>query len=133
MTSSSDESEVADDDLLEQEPAVEEEEEEEEIEDGEATRRLACVNLNWDAISVSFVRPLHSKAVDLLSVFKSFSQGGTVYSVTIYMSDFGKKRLADEEKYGPEGHIVEDDVSFDEDDIENEDKVDESREHLGFM
>lgn len=54
MTSSSDESEVADEDLLEQEPEVEEEEEEE-IEDGEASRRLACVNLNWDAITVVLV------------------------------------------------------------------------------
>ena len=133
MTSSSDESDVADEDLLEQEPAVEEEEEEEEIEDGEGTRRLACVNLNWDAITVLSVELLHFQAVDLLSVFKSFSQGGTVYSVTIYMSDFGKKRLADEEKYGPEGRIVEDDVSFDEDDVENEEKVDESRKHVNGM
>ena len=32
----------------------EEEEEEEEILDGDATHRLACVNLNWDIITVNF-------------------------------------------------------------------------------
>ena len=58
-------------------------EEPEEIEDGEATHRLACVNLNWDVIS----------AVDLLSVVRSFCQGGSVYSVTIYPSEYGKKQM----------------------------------------
>lgn len=29
-------------------------EEEEEIEDGEATHRLACVNLNWDVVTVEY-------------------------------------------------------------------------------
>ena len=59
---SSSESEVEDEVLLQQEPEEEEEEEEVcvsqennlQIEDGEATRRLACVNLNWDIISVDF-------------------------------------------------------------------------------
>lgn len=97
------------------------------IEDGEATRRLACVNLNWDIISVGFGFFCDFQAVDLLSVFKSFSQGGSVYSVTIYPSEFGKKRLEEEEKYGPEGRIVEDRESFDEEDIEQEEKVDEAR------
>ena len=30
-------------------------EKEEEIEDGEATHRLACVNLNWDVVTVRFL------------------------------------------------------------------------------
>ena len=58
--------------MLELEPEVGQEEEEEEeevrsvlfhskivlylqIEDGEASRRLACVDLNWDIISVGFM------------------------------------------------------------------------------
>ena len=132
---SSSESEVEDEVLLQQEPEEEEEEEvvcvlqddNVQIEDGEATRRLACVNLNWDTISVGFGFFCDFQAVDLLSVFKSFSQGGSVYSVTIYPSEFGKKRLEEEEKYGPEGRIVEDRESFDEEDIEQEEKVDEAR------
>ena len=37
-----------------EEEKEEEEEEEEEILDGDATHRLACVNLNWDIITVNF-------------------------------------------------------------------------------
>ena len=69
------------------------------------------------------------QAVDLLSVFKSFAQGGSVYSVIIYTSEFGQKRLADEEKYGPEGRIVEEDRGFDdiEEEVEEENNVNEAR------
>lgn len=70
------------------------------------------------------------QAVDLLSVFKSFAQGGSVYSVVIYTSEFGQKRLADEEKYGPEGRIVEEDRGFediDETGEDGEDHVNEAR------
>ena len=132
---SSSESEVEDEILLHQEPEEQEEQEvvrvykenNVQIEDGDATRRLACVNLNWDIISVQHEYFSHLQAVDLLSVFKSFSQGGSVYSVTIYPSEFGKKRLAEEEKYGPEGRIVEEIESFDEEDVEEEEKLDEAR------
>ena len=41
--------------------------------------------------------------------------------------------MADEEKYGTAARIEEDDVSFDEDDVENEEKVDESRKHVNGM
>ena len=55
-------------------------------------------------------------------MFKSFTQGGSVYSVTIYPSEFGKSRLANEEKYGPEGHIVMEDEQFVDDENEEENK-----------
>ena len=79
------------------------------------------------------------QAVDILSGVRSFCQGGTVYSVTIYASDYGKKRMvgeltwrhpqAEEEKYGPEGRIVNDQADFDEDvdDIEEEERINEDR------
>ena len=58
-------------------------------------------------------------------MFKSFAQGGSVYSVTIYPSEFGKSRLANEEKYGPEGHIVMEDEKFVDDENEEENKKQE--------
>ena len=45
-------SESEDEILIKSAPEPEPEEEEEEIEDGEATHRLACVNLNWDIVTV---------------------------------------------------------------------------------
>merc|ERR1719186_454178 len=58
----------------------------------ESTRRLAVCNMNWDRV----------KAEDIFLVMSSFCPGGgNVKAVKIYMSDFGKERLADEEKLGP--------------------------------
>lgn len=58
-----------------------------------------------------------------------------MYSVTIYPSDYGKKRLVsilllidlqkEEELYGPEGRIVEEKDFVD--DYEEEEKIDEDR------
>ncbi|KCV69939.1 hypothetical protein H696_03404 [Fonticula alba] len=59
---------------------------------GDATRRFACVNMDWDKI----------KAVHLLKLFQSFvPTGGSIISVTIFPSEFGKERLAYEAQYGP--------------------------------
>ncbi|XP_014140798.2 ESF1 homolog isoform X2 [Falco cherrug] len=58
----------------------------------EVTRRLAVCNMDWDRL----------KAKDLLALFNSFTpKGGTVFSVTIYPSEFGKERLKEEEQKGP--------------------------------
>ncbi|KAJ3367847.1 pre-rRNA-processing protein esf1 [Allomyces arbusculus] len=59
---------------------------------GDATRRFAVVNMDWD----------HLKAHDLYKVFDSVKpQGAVVKSVTVYPSEFGKERLAAEEAQGP--------------------------------
>ncbi|XP_038662807.1 ESF1 homolog [Scyliorhinus canicula] len=56
------------------------------------TRRLAVCNIDWDKI----------KANDLLVLFNSFiPQGGAVLSVKIYPSEFGKKKMKEEEMRGP--------------------------------
>ncbi|KAL1509267.1 hypothetical protein ABEB36_004030 [Hypothenemus hampei] len=57
-----------------------------------ATHRLAACNLDWDRI----------RAVDLMVLFSSFlPSSGTVESVIIYPSEFGKERLKEEEVKGP--------------------------------
>ncbi|KAJ3355417.1 pre-rRNA-processing protein esf1 [Allomyces javanicus] len=59
---------------------------------GDATRRFAVVNMDWD----------HLKAHDLYKVFDSVKpQGAVVKSVTVYPSEFGRERMAAEEAQGP--------------------------------
>lgn len=56
------------------------------------TRRLACVNLNWDLLG----------AVDVLALVKSFCPpSGSVRKVAVYPSNFGKERMALENVQGP--------------------------------
>ena len=83
----------------------------EDVAEAERTRRLAVVNLDWD----------HVKAIHLYKIFSSLVSStvpsvavdgkqkssaapvvrGKVLSVRVYPSQFGKERLAREEKEGP--------------------------------
>lgn len=72
----------------------------------ETTKRLAVCNMNWDRV----------KAEDIFLVMSSFCPGGgSVATVKIYMSDFGKERLAEEEHLGPKELRVEAEDNDDED------------------
>ena len=52
--------------------------------------------------------------------------------MTIYPSEFGKSRLANEEKYGPEGHVVVEEADFVDDENEEENKkLEEDRRYVG--
>ena len=77
----------------------------------EATKRLAVCNMDWDRVH----------ADDLTLVLSSFCPpGGRVLKVSIYLSEFGKERLAEEDKLGPEElrraakKVEDDDESEDE-------------------
>ncbi|KAF4123028.1 hypothetical protein GMORB2_6576 [Geosmithia morbida] len=64
------------------------------VEDGEVTKRIAIVNLDWD----------HVKSTDLFALFSSFLPPGTgdkVDKVSVYPSEFGKERMQQEEVEGP--------------------------------
>ncbi|XP_063607118.1 ESF1 homolog [Penaeus indicus] len=58
----------------------------------EETSRLALCNMDWDRI----------KAADIMKLFTSFCpRGGSIRKVTIYPSEFGKERMAEEVLKGP--------------------------------
>jgi len=59
----------------------------------DASRRLALCNMDWDRVT----------AEDVFLALSSFCPpGGSVKKVDIYLSDFGRERLADEERLGPQ-------------------------------
>jgi len=58
----------------------------------ESTRRIAVCNMDWDRVG----------ADDLFLAMSSFCPtGGFVKSVHIYVSEFGKERMEEEERHGP--------------------------------
>merc|ERR1711936_1098193 len=58
----------------------------------EATDRLAVCNMDWDRV----------RADDIFLVLSSFCPaGGSVASVQVFLSDFGKERLEEEKTLGP--------------------------------
>ncbi|KAJ8097578.1 hypothetical protein POJ06DRAFT_34833 [Lipomyces tetrasporus] len=97
IASSSDE-EDTEEEVDEEEDVFENTIQEEVIPRGDETSTLAVVNLDWDNV----------RAEDLMVAFSSFvSAGGKVLSVTIYPSEFGKERMAREEREGPPPEIFQ--------------------------
>lgn len=90
------------------------------IPEGEATRRLAVVNLDWDQIRAEDI-------FTLLHAFKPLT--GAIQSVTIYPSRFGRERMEREALEGPPRELFqgppakasgEDDNDDDEEEEEEE-------------
>lgn len=90
------------------------------INEGEETHRLAIMNFDYTMVTVRTKSkkkrmkrqqndPSHTslltcdaQATDFFMIFSSMCPpNGSIKSVTIYLSDFGKKRLEEEKKYGP--------------------------------
>ena len=83
---------------------------------GDATRRLALVNVDWDQL----------KAVDLFVMLAAFKPAmGQLKSVKIYPSEFGKERLAREAIEGPPKEIFNE-VKEDEDEPVDESSASDS-------
>lgn len=81
----------------------------------DASKRLAILNMDWDRI----------RASDIMVMCSSFvPTGGSVLNVKIFPSEFGKARLAEEERCGPQELIKYDNV-FQND--EGDDKEDEEQ------
>lgn len=89
----------------------------------ESTKRLACCNLDWDRI----------RASDILVLCSSFlPPGGSIISVKIYPSEYGKERMAEEEMKGPQeltANKLDIDSEYDSSDSEAEHDDEEGSEY----
>ena len=89
------------------------------VPEGEVSRRIALVNLDWDNI----------RADDLMAVFSSFlPTGGHLSQVAVYPSEFGKERMDREEMEGPPKEIFaqkNNGIGEEESESEDEDLDDE--------
>lgn len=107
--------------------AREQEEGEDEVSDANRTRRIAVVNLDWDHVKAIHLYKIFSSLVSptaaaLASASASSSihperkakitaprvVRGKVVSVRVYPSEFGKERLAREEREGPPTAVFKD-------------------------
>ena len=91
---------------------------------GEASSRLAVVNLDWDNI----------RAEDLMAVFSSFLPAGDrLLKVAIYPSEFGKERMEREEMEGPPEEIFaskEGDIEDSESESHGQDDEDDIKKSI---
>lgn len=93
-SSSEEHSELDDEEELAEATAGQEQTED--IPMGEVSKRIACVNLDWDNI----------RAADIMAVAASFAPtDGSVEGVIVYPSEFGRERMEKEELEGPPREI----------------------------
>ncbi|KAK5117244.1 hypothetical protein LTR62_005861 [Meristemomyces frigidus] len=90
----------------------------ENIPDGEVSRRIAAVNLDWDNL----------RAMDIMAVAASFvPSSGRIQRVSVYPSEFGRERLEREELEGPPKEIF----ASSKDTAEEEEEEEEEEEDEG--
>jgi len=92
----------------------------------EPTRRLAVVNLDWDHVRATHLFKMFSSLVASAlpstgskKTSKSTAHG-QVLSVRIYPSDFGRERMAKEEREGPPAELFKKPKEFEHEDEVNE-------------
>ncbi|ORY94387.1 hypothetical protein BCR43DRAFT_557795 [Syncephalastrum racemosum] len=108
-----------DDETEEEDEAESSEDEQDKIPTGDATRRFAAVNMDWDRL----------QAVDLLKVLGGFKPaGGVIERVSIYPSEFGKERMAREDLEGPPKEIFQAKGEKSDDEKDEDEKDDEEDE-----
>ncbi|KAJ1356717.1 hypothetical protein KIN20_014458 [Parelaphostrongylus tenuis] len=79
-----------------------------------ATNRLAACNMDWNLVHCE----------DLMVLAKSFTPpGGSIRRITIYLSDFGSERLAEEDKYGPKLKLNKPIEEYDGEEIDDETRL----------
>lgn len=82
---------------------------------GDATKRLALVNYDWENI----------KASDIMLFLSSMApRNGFIRSVTVYPSEFGIERMEQEEKLGPQGIWRDNKAGAEVDEKDNELELD---------
>ena len=119
-TSSSDGSEESDEDDAQLEGTEIKLPHEAEVPTGEASSRLAVVNLDWDNV----------KSVDLLAVASSFApSSGRILNVAIYPSEFGQQQMEVEAQKGPPPELFANGVNKQAPNRANEDYSDGSELH----
>ena len=88
----------------------------------EPTRRLAVVNLDWDNVKAAHLFKMFSSLVTSArseKTSKSLARG-QVLNVRIYPSDFGRERMAKEEREGPPAELFKKPREFEHEDEVNE-------------
>ncbi|VDM69180.1 unnamed protein product, partial [Strongylus vulgaris] len=79
-----------------------------------ATSRIAACNMDWNVVHCE----------DLMVLSKSFTPpGGSIKRITIYLSDFGAERLAEEDKHGPRLQLSKPLEEYEGDKIDEETKL----------
>ncbi|KAJ3479605.1 hypothetical protein NLI96_g8934 [Meripilus lineatus] len=90
------------------------------------TRRIAVVNLDWDHVRATHLYKIFSSLLSSSATEKSKKTTvanvarGSIISVRVYPSEFGKARMAREEKEGPPAELFKKETRFgDENDPRN--------------